>query len=225
MTILLRSLAIALLASLAGAAAAQSGIDVPLPPPPVARTVGLSAVAGFRTSSDVSATGGTIEIDGAPSYGVSLDVGAPWDSKVQVLWSYSGTNARVAPGSAFASDDFRLDVHYFQVGGLKYFGTERWKPWAAASIGAMLSVPGSVTLTTGEPVDASSLWRFAFTVGGGLDVALTPRLALRAQARLQAPVYFASATVWVGNATSGVAVDAGVPVLQGDFTAGLFYSF
>jgi opacity protein-like surface antigen len=222
----LRLLAIALAASAAADAAAQSGSEVPLPPPPPApKTFQLAALAGWRITSDLGTDAGTITADGAPSYGLAVDLGAAWDAKVEILWSYSATTARFLSTSAAVEStrDFDLAVHYFQIGGLRYFGNARARPFAAASIGAAWIIPGDVTFVSDVLADASSLWRFAFTVGGGVDFSITPHLAIRAQGRLQAPVYMSSATVLSGPLGTTVSVNAGLPVLQGDFTAGLVF--
>jgi hypothetical protein len=68
------------------------------------------------------------------------------------------------------------------------------------TLGASWYVPGSIVSQDGSyEVDADGTWRFAFTLGGGLNVFLTPRLAVRLQARMLAPVLFSSGGFYAGT--------------------------
>jgi hypothetical protein len=70
-------------------------------------------------------------------------------------------------------------------------------------------------------VGADDIWRFAFTVGGGAKIYLSDRFGLRLQGRIMAPLYFSGGGVYFGTGGSGFGVSGGIPILQGDFTAGL----
>ncbi len=61
----------------------------------------------------------------------------------------------------------------------------------------------------------------AMNFSGGVKIYLSEKLGLRLQGRLLMPLYVSGGGFYVGTGGAGVSVGAGVPILQGDLSAGL----
>jgi hypothetical protein len=70
-------------------------------------------------------------------------------------------------------------------------------------------------------LNGSDIWRFAFTLGGGLKIWLIEQLAIQLDARMMAPVWFSSASFYVGTGGGGFGVSGGIPIVEGNFTGGI----
>jgi opacity protein-like surface antigen len=202
------------------------GPSSPVAPRGHAPRAELAAWAGYQLNSDVDLGSAMLRTDDAPSFGASLSVPARPGTKIELLWIYSSADARLDGWSVYdSSRSFTVDMHYFQIGGVQGFRRGNIEPFAGMTLGAAWYLPGSIVSQDGSyAVDADSTWRFAFTLGGGLNVFLTQKLAVRLQARMLAPVFFSSGSFYVGTGGSGLAVSGGIPFIQGDFSAGLVFA-
>jgi hypothetical protein len=188
-------------------------------------TVRFSGWAGYQISSDVNTAGGTITLASAPAYGASLTYAVSPEFDLELLWTISTVQSQFlsygppAP-SALASN---LGINYFQAGIAKSVRAGMFETFGEATFGAVLLSPGTVRLTTGETVAVNDTLRFAFTLGAGVRVYLVEKLALSlvVQARLLAPVYATGGGFYAGNGGAVLVVGAGIPFVQGAFSAGL----
>jgi opacity protein-like surface antigen len=186
----------------------------------------ISAFGGWQFNGDITAYSGTLKIDDAASYGAALEFGAARGSTVQLLYIYNSTHARFSSYSALypSSQKFGVDAHYMQIGGTRGIRRGKVETFGGGTLGAVLVIPDNVTLVNGSTVSTSDTWRFAVTLGGGVKVHVSEKLALRLEGRMLVPMYFSGGGVYVGTGGSGMVVSAGVPAVQGVFTAGLTFS-
>jgi hypothetical protein len=66
--------------------------------------------------------------------------------------------------------------------------------------------------------------RFAMGVTGGMKIMFSDRVGIRLQGRLLMPTYFAGVGFYVGTGGSGLSMNAGSVMFQGDFQGGLVFS-
>lgn len=232
---LLAALALAALAAPASAQDPWAGPASPAPagerapgyaPARPERRLELSAFAGYQLNSDITTSGGTLQVDDAPGYGVALDWTLAPGKQAELLWVYSATDVRLratVPGAP-SSSSFPVDGHYFQLGGLATFGEGTLEPFVSGSLGAAMYVPGTIALEGGGTLMPATTWRFAFSLGGGVKIWLGDRIGLRLQARLLAPVLFSGGAFYSGPGGTALTVSGGIPFVQGDFTAGLTFA-
>jgi hypothetical protein len=196
------------------------------PAPPPQGRLRLSAFAGWQLNGDVVAYAGKLIVDDAMSYGAALDFLATPMSTGQLLWIYCDTKAHFDSYDFLypSTKDFGVQEHYMQIGGTRFIARGRVEPFAGGTLGAVLIIPGSIQTVNGGSISASDTWRFAMTLGGGVKVNFSPKLALRLEGRMLLPMYFQGGSVYVGTGGSGMAVSAGVPSWQGNFTAGLTFT-
>ncbi len=197
--------------------------QVALQPPPQPR-LQVAAFTGWQVNGDIDGVYGKLKVDDAQSFGLSLWTQVRPGTKLELLWIYSKTTAQYdSYGLTYPSTKpFDVDTHYFQLGGVQSVRRGKVEPFFGATLGAVWYAPDNIQSATGlTSYSAGDTWRFAVTLGGGLNVFLSESLAIRGYARMLVPMYFNGGSVYVGTGGSGLAVNAGVPAISGDFGAAL----
>jgi opacity protein-like surface antigen len=226
-----------LAAALPGAAPAQ--YYPPAPPPgqpappstspaaakPFQPHLELTAIAGYQLNTSVNTSVGQLSVDDTPVYGASVGMEVFPGARAELMWLYSNPTMH-ASGTPLlnGSQPIHVPTHYFQIGGTRGFQYDRIQPFVGATIGAVVFLPSDLVYSNGTRASLSGTWRFAFTLGAGLDIHLAKSLALQASVRLAAPVYFTSGSVWVGSGGASLAVSGGIPIWQWNFMGGLVFS-
>ncbi len=219
----LSGILVAALGLLLPVAASAQGFGAPPQPVESRGPIRLEAWVGYEFTTPITTTGGTINIDAAPSYGASLSLAVGADFELELLWTITDTHAQLVSNvvGGVGTIPNHLNINYFQVGITKSVQCGDFECFGEATVGTVLLVPGTVLLTSGGPVSVSDTWRAAFTLGAGVRFFVVERLALVLQARLLAPVYITSGSFYAGAGGAAFVVSAGVPSIQGAFSAGL----
>ncbi len=187
----------------------------------------LEAFTGYQMNGDVDGIYGKIAIDDAQSFGVTLWKQVRPGTKLQLKWIYSSFDAQFQSYSYVyqSTQKFNVMQNYFQLGGVQSMRRGKIEPFAGGTLGAVWWSPDNVKTSNGlVTYNASDSWRFAITLGLGLNVFLTEKLAIRGHADMLMPMIFNGGSVYVGTGGSGMAVSAGVPAISGDFGVGLVFS-
>jgi hypothetical protein len=187
----------------------------------------ITPFGGWFWSSNLEGYYGQLQIDDNTNYGVAVDIHVERGMALELLWSMStlGVEAQEYPafgGTLEPVDQFDLQTHYFQIGGVYHVPQRNIAPFFSYSVGAAYFHP---TGGTNKEVTYQDVWRFAMSLGGGVKVMFSDALGLRLQGRLFMPMYFGGGTFLVGTGGAAVAVSSVIPVIQGDFTAGLIFAF
>ena len=185
----------------------------------------LTAIAGYQLNTDVDVSGGALSVDDAPVYGASLAMVTLPGVRAELLWLYSNPTVH-ASGTALLNSSAPLHVptHYFQLGGSRGVRYDKLEPFLGGTLGAALFLPDRLEYANGTSTSLSATWRFAFTLGGGLNIHLSEKVALRGEARVAAPVFFSSGAIYVGAGGAGLGVSGGIPIWQWNFLGGLVFS-
>jgi len=116
----------------------------------------------------------------------------------------------------FPAENFKMDVHYFQLGAIKGAVLDNIEPYGLFTLGASWFHANELN---GD--DIGDVTRFAIALGGGIKIMPSEKFGIKIQARMLMPLYFAGVGLWAGTGGGGVTVGASVPILQGDITAGI----
>lgn len=185
----------------------------------------LTAIAGYQVNTDVSISGGHLSVDDAPVYGAALAWLTHPAIRAELLWLYSNPTVHASGTLALeTSAPFHVPTHYFQIGGSTGRRFDRLEPFIGGTLGSALFLPDRINYSNGTSTSLSDTWRFAFTIGGGLNIHLSEKLALRGEARVAAPVYFSSGSIYVGGGGAALGVSGGIPIWQWNFLGGLVFS-
>ncbi len=197
------------------------------PAAPAGPRMQLGAFTGWQVNGDVDGIYGKLKVDDAQSFGVSLWTTVRPGTKVELLWIYSRTEAQYDSYTISypSSKKFGVETNYFQLGGVQSMRRGKIEPFAGGTLGAVWYAPDNIEALNGfQSYHAGDTWRFAVTLGGGLNVFLSESLAIRGYARMLVPMFFNGGSVYVGTGGSGLAVNAGVPAISGDFGAALVFA-
>gem|GEM_PF-6025278 len=187
-----------------------------------ATTVRLAGWAGFQFTTPVSTSTGTISVDAAPSYGAAFNLAFGPEVDLQLLWTLSPTHAHfVSSVGTATTGSNHLNISYFQAGLTKSIRCGDFECFGDFTLGAVLLSPGAVVLSSGERLNVQDTWRAAFTFGAGIRFFLVQQLAVVLQARLLVPVYITGGGFYAGSGGAVLVVGAGVPCVEGAFSAGL----
>jgi hypothetical protein len=190
--------------------------------------VEVTPFGGFQWNTRTNTYGGYISTKDGVNFGGTIDVELRRDVELELLYIYFPSEAKIvienSGFNSFSSDYVEIETHYMQIGYIRSFQKGgKVEPFFAGTIGAVLFTGSDVQLPNGTKVGGEDLWRFAFTLGGGARIYLSDKFGIRLQGRIMAPVYFAGAGLYFGTGGSGFGVSGGLPILQGDFTAGLIF--
>jgi hypothetical protein len=181
-----------------------------------AQTLEVTPFAGYRFGGDFFelVTGQRVDLDGAPSLGVTVDV--PLSNGFQIEGLFTHQHAHVlVPASHFRpATRWQISVDHWQAGGLQEFGGGRVRPFLTGTFG----------LTRYAAPDDSEI-RFAVGAGGGVKVFPSRHVGVRLDGRVFAT--FVDADVRLGVCSPGpcfVSFHADI-VWQADFTAGVVLRF
>lgn len=181
--------------------------------------VDITPSYGIHFGGKVRFYEGDLKFKDAGTYGLTISVPVAYGISGEFAWSRSDSRATFYPFRPGGIDrhEFKVASNYFLLSGMKEVGSERAKAFGGLSLGmAWFDVTDSYT---------DDVFRFAIGINGGAKIMLTDNVGIRLQGRLLMPVYFAGVGFWAGGGGSGLTLNAGSTMLQGDLSAGLTFRF
>ncbi len=186
----------------------------------------LAPMVGFQFGGHVNFYEGEFRIQDGMNYGGYANVLISQNHRIEFGYSMMSTTASFRPYGTFLGDynswDGDVNVNYFLIGSHSEMPvSEKVILFGGASLGvSYMSVKAS---------GMEDVWRFAIGIGAGMKVMFTDRVGIRLQGRLLMPMYFAGvgfyAGVGTGGASSGLSLNTGSVIFQGDFQGGLVFAF
>jgi hypothetical protein len=158
-----------------------------------------------------------LDLDGAPTVGVAVDVPTQSGVQFEALFTHQNANVSLPAPALGAPVRLRMTVDHWQAGGLQEFypfDTGQVRPFLTGTLGL-----------TRYAASGDNEIRFAFSGGGGVKLFPTKHVGLRLDGRLFATFVDADAQVFA--CTTGVClIGFRVNVIwQAEFTAGLIVRF
>ena len=175
----------------------------------------ISPFYGYRWGGDIETTGGQkLDLEGGRAYGLSLDYSprAAPDVKLELLWSRQDSSVDFQ--GLGGSNQLRVTVDEFQIGGVLETAYGRLHPYITGLLGASLFGPNG----------GDSEVRFSFSIGGGVKFFLFRNLALRADVRGYCTIV-ESESAFISAAGVTVARFSGSSLWQGEVSGGITLAF
>ena len=181
-----------------------------------AQTVEVAPFGGYRFGGGLYEviTGTSLDVDGAPAVGVTLDVFVNRGSSVSFLYSHQETRLDGEDARSAGVPDTTLSIDHWHVGGTQAFGSGVSQPFLTGSLG--LTQFGS---------DFESELRFSMAGGGGVKLMPSRHLGVRLEGRVYAVFVDGESRGSIctpGTCLIGVNVSV---IWQAEFTAGVVLSF
>jgi len=176
---------------------------------------GISPFYGYRFGGEVEDldTGARYSFEDAPAYGLFLDY-APinYNGRFEFLWSRQDSSVDFSGNNGVGRVDLTIDE--FQIGGVAEFGSERFREYVSAHIGA------TYYSSDGDGDDL----RFSFGIGAGVKAFLTKNIYLRADIRGFCTIVEAEGSFIYANGVT-VASFTGTTLWQGQASVGIGITF
>jgi hypothetical protein len=169
---------------------------------------------------------GEIQMEDGNQWGGFVSFSLRPDTKLELSYLNSQSNATYYAYSyvpqehpELANVNSPVTIQYFQLGSVYQIDKGKASPFFGAYLGAAYFNP---TGTPPKGVTYEGQWNFAVSFAGGVKLYVSDKFGLRLQGRLLLPMYFSGGSMYVGTGGAGVAVGAGIPVVQGDVGVGVF---
>jgi hypothetical protein len=179
--------------------------------------VEVAAFGGYRFGGEFYeiASGRPVDTDGAPSFGVVLNIPFTRETQIEALVTHQQARFTVPPAGGGERASLRVTVDHYQVGGLTELGSGRARPFLTGLLG----------LTRYEASGDHEI-RISGSAGGGVKLFPTPRVGLRLDGRVFATLVDADADALVCSPGVGCvgSIDTWL-VWQAEFTAGVVFRF
>ena len=184
----------------------------------------ITPQVSYFYSTDIAYSNADLNISGGAGYGVTLNVKVQRDLQFELFWVGSSTSAELVEyqGANLPQptiETFDIAANYFMAGATQMLKGKNIRPFGTFAIGAAWWSPKS---TSQQPKLAlEDEVRFAMGFGAGVKIYFSEKIGLRLHGRLLFPLNFAGGGMYFGTGGAGVSVGAGIPVMQGDLSAGL----
>jgi hypothetical protein len=194
------------------------------------KSIELAPMVGFQFGGHLYFYEGEFRIDNAMNYGLNANVLIRQDHRIEFSWSMMPTTAKFIVDPYFSGDfsSWRGDVnvHYFLLGShSEYHVSDAVILFGGVSLGASWYDAGDIRyISSNKPAPIDDMVRFAMGVTGGMKIMFSERVGIRLQGRLLMPTYFAGVGFYIGTGGSGLSLNSGSVMYQGDFQGGLVFS-
>jgi hypothetical protein len=182
-----------------------------------AQRVEVAPFAGYRFGGGFFelVTGQPVDLDGAPSLGVALDVPLPNGFQVEGLFTHQHAHVLVPAQGFRLGETWPISVDHWQAGALQEFSGGRLRPFLTGTLG----------LTRFAAAGDSEI-RFTVGAGGGLKVFPTRHVGVRLDGRVFATFVDADARLGACTTTGRCLLFFHADMIwQADFTAGVVFRF
>ncbi len=176
----------------------------------------ISPFYGWQMNGKMRFYEGDIKTDDNELFGATMDVEIGHGYGVELMFSHTKTHSYFYPSSSsYTRRDFDVINEYYQIGSYKYLEYGNLQPFMVLSLGAARYAPSDS--------DISDIWRFATTFALGTKIFFSDKIGIRLQGALMMPMYFSGVGFYFGTGGSGLTTYSYVPMVQGNFNAGLIF--
>jgi hypothetical protein len=189
------------------------------------RKVELTPFGGYLLGGSLKFYEGKIKIGDAACYGGNLALEVSPGQFVELSYTRMDSKADWRSYNEYTLQypDTTIDLamNYLQIGSLNELklNNEQVRPYGTITLGTSWIHP--------KLENTSDKWLFTFALGAGIKYFFNDHIGIRVQARMIVPLVYNGTQFYVGvgygGSTSGIAVTATAPILQGDFTGGLIF--
>jgi hypothetical protein len=186
------------------------------------QAVEITPTYGYQFGGKLNYSGGYLKASDSGMFGITVGYEAATDYMIEVTYINMSTELRIR--DAFfpeARNETRLsdlNVDWFMLGGTRYFGDDKVKPFFGGQLGVSVFSPKNVDLDI-APNGLESITKFSFGFKGGVVVMLSEKVGINLQGNLLFPVQWGG--FYIGTGGSGI--NTGSTIIMGGFSGGLVF--
>ncbi|MFZ9030896.1 MAG: hypothetical protein ACO20F_06415 [Robiginitalea sp.] len=188
------------------------------------QAIEITPTYGYQFGGKLTYGSNYLKADESGMFGITLGFEARSDYMIEVSYLNMSTELRIrdriaSPSESRLSD---LNVDWFMLGGTRYFGDDRVKPFFGGQLGVSVFSPKNVDSDI-APNGLDSITKFSFGFKGGVVVMFSERVGINLQGNLLFPVQWGG--FYIGGGTGGISsgVNTGTTIVMGGFSGGLVF--
>jgi opacity protein-like surface antigen len=189
-----------------------------------AQAIEITPTYGYQFGSKLNYGPNYIKVDDSGMFGISLGYEIRSNYMLEVTYINMSTELRIRDRIASPSESRLSDLNadWFMLGGTRYFGNDKVRPFFGGQIGFSVFSPDNVDRDI-APRGLDSVTKFSFGLKGGVVFMFSDRVGLNLQGNLLFPVEWGG--FYVGAGTGGVSsgVNVGSTIVMGGFSGGLVF--
>ncbi|UCE69513.1 MAG: hypothetical protein JSW57_00960 [Flavobacteriaceae bacterium] len=184
------------------------------------QAIEITPTYGYQLGGKLKYGSNYLKADDSGMFGITLGFEAQTDYMIEVSYLNMSTELRIrdriaSPTESRLSD---LNVDWFMLGGTRYFGDDRVKPFFGGQLGVSVFSPKNVDSGI-APNGLDSITKFSFGFKGGVVVMFSERVGINLQGNLLFPVQWGG--FYVGG--GGTGINTGTTIVMGGFSGGLVF--
>ena len=177
----------------------------------------ITPFLGYRVGGHLedAGTGEELNLSESETYGVIIGKDTGPETQIEFYYSFQPSSLTANGTTTGVLTD--VDVEYFHVSGLRYMGEGTARPFVVGSLGATHFNPHLSTL--------GSDTRFSMGLGGGVELGVSERIAIRLEGRGFATFFNSSGAVFCDSSSGCSVFVASNLLLQFEVGAGVAFKF
>lgn len=186
--------------------------------------VEITPTYGYQFGGRLNYGPNYIKVGDGGMFGVALGYEIRSNYMLEVSYINMSTDLRIrdriaSPTESRLSD---LNADWFMLGGIRYFGNDKVRPFFGGQLGFSVFSPKNVNLDI-APRGLNNATKFSFGFKGGVVVMLSDRVGINLQGNLLFPVEWGGFYVGAGTGGISTGVNAGSTIVMGGFSGGLVF--
>ena len=188
------------------------------------QAIEITPTYGYQLGGKLKYGSNYLKADDSGMFGITLGYEARTDYMIEVSYINMSTELRIrdriaSPSESRLSD---LNVDWFMLGGTRYFGDDKVKPFFGGQLGVSVFSPKNVDNDI-APNGLDSITKFSFGFKGGVVVMVSDRVGINLQGNLLFPVQWGG--FYIGGGTGGIrsGINTGTTIVMGGFSGGLVF--
>ena len=189
-----------------------------------AQAIEITPTYGYQFGAKANYGSNYLKLDDSGMFGIALGYEIRSDYMLEVSYLNMSTELRIrdriaSPTESRLSD---LNADWFMIGGTRYFGNDRVKPFFGGQLGLSVYSTKNVDRDI-APNGLDSATKFSFGFKGGVVVMLTDAVGINLQGNLLFPVQWGGFYVGGGTGGIGAGINTGTTIVMGGFSGGLVF--
>ena len=186
------------------------------------QAVEITPTYGYQFGGKLNYSGGYLKVNDSGMFGITVGYEAATDYMIEVTYINMSTELRIRdaffPEARTETRLSDLNVDWFMLGGTRYFGDDKVKPFFGGQLGVSVGSPKNPDPDI-APRGLNTVTKFSFGFKGGVVVMLSEKVGINLQGNLLFPVQWGG--FYVG--TGGAGINTGSTIIMGGFSGGLVF--
>lgn len=184
----------------------------------------ITPTYGYQFGAKLNYGSNYLKMKDGDMFGISLGYEAGPEVVFEISYLNIGSELRIRDRIASPTESRLSDLNsdWFLIGGTRYFGNDRVKPFLGGQMGLSVFSPKNVDRDI-APNGLDSITKFSIAFKGGVVVMFSERVGLILQGHLLMPIQWGGFYVGAGTGGISTGINTGTTIVMGGFSGGLVF--